>query len=73
MRLETSEPDTQDPLLVARRKLLALGADGAALDAVLAAARSEIDGALAAAEAAPWPVPSAAYEDIADAGAGTWK
>ena len=62
-----------DPLVIARRKLLASGADDAALDSILAAAKAEIDAALATAEAAPWPDASTAYEDIADTGAGVWK
>lgn len=63
----------QDPLKLARAKLLALGATATAIDAIDAAARAEIDTALATAEAAPWPDPAAAYEDIADTGAGVWK
>ena len=38
-----------------------------------AAARAEIDDALAQAEAAPWPEAAAAYEDIMDTGAGVWR
>ena len=59
--------------MIARRKLLASGADEASLDAILAEANAEINAALATAEAAPWPDASAAYEDIADTGAGVWK
>jgi pyruvate dehydrogenase E1 component alpha subunit len=62
-----------DPLIRARERLLALGVEGAAIDAVDAAARSEIDRALAVAEDAPWPEASAAYEDIMDTGAGVWR
>jgi TPP-dependent pyruvate/acetoin dehydrogenase alpha subunit len=38
-----------------------------------AAAKAEIDRALAEAEAAPWPEVAAAYEDIMDTGAGVWR
>jgi TPP-dependent pyruvate/acetoin dehydrogenase alpha subunit len=62
-----------DPLLRARQRLLALGASAGDIDAVDAAAKAEIDRALAAAEAAPWPEPAAAYEDIMDTGAGVWR
>ena len=62
-----------DPLLIAARRLLALGATQAQIDALDLAARREIDSALAAAEAAPWPQVAAAYTDIADTGAGVWK
>ncbi len=43
------------------------------IDAIDAAARDEIGAALAAAEAAPWPEASAAYEDVIDTGAGRWR
>ena len=62
-----------DPLTLARAKLLGLGVTAGDVDAVDAAAHAEIAGALAAAEAAPWPEPADAYQDIADTGAGTWR
>jgi acetoin:2,6-dichlorophenolindophenol oxidoreductase subunit alpha len=63
-----------DPLALARARLLAQGVVAEDVDAVDAAARAEIDAALAAAEAAPWPAAGAAYEDIADTGgAGPWR
>ena len=34
---------------------------------------AEIDAALQAAEAAPWPEPAAAYDDIMNTGAGVWR
>ena len=37
------------------------------------AAEEEVRQALAAAAAAPWPEPAAAYTDIQDAGAGRWR
>jgi acetoin:2,6-dichlorophenolindophenol oxidoreductase subunit alpha len=62
-----------DPLDITRARLAALGVAAAEIDAVDAAARAEIDNALALAEAAPWPEASAAYEDIMDTGAGVWR
>ena len=62
-----------DPLIVARNKLMAQGADSAAIDAIDAQARAEIDHALQVAEAAPWPDVASAYEDILDTGAGVWR
>ena len=62
-----------DPLTLARAKLLGLGVTAGDVDAVDAAAHAEIAAALAAAEAAPWPEPADAYQDIADTGAGTWR
>ncbi len=62
-----------DPLLRARARLLALGATASDVDVVDAAAQAEINQALAAAEAAPWPVAADAYEDIMDTGAGVWR
>ena len=44
----------------------------AEIDAVDAAARSEIEAALAYADAAPWPEPSEAFEDVVTTGAGQW-
>ena len=62
-----------DPLLIAQRQLLALGATQADIDSIDAAAQAEIDQALQAAEAAPWPEPAHAYEEIMNSGAGVWK
>ena len=62
-----------DPLIVARAKLLQQGASAAEVDAVDAAAKAEIDRALAVAEAAPVPDVASAYEDILDTGAGVWR
>jgi pyruvate dehydrogenase E1 component alpha subunit len=62
-----------DPLLRARTELLARGVAAGEVDAIDAAARDEIGAALAAAEAAPWPEASAAYEDVIDTGAGRWR
>jgi pyruvate dehydrogenase E1 component alpha subunit len=62
-----------DPLKQARDKLVARGTAPAAIDAVDAAAKAEIDAALAQAAAAPWPAPAAAYTDVQDTGAGQWR
>jgi len=43
------------------------------IDAVDAEARAEIERALAAADAAPWPDAAAAYEDVQSNGAGVWR
>ena len=62
-----------DPIARARAALLALpGRDGAELDAIEAQVRAEVQAALAAADAAPWPDAAAAYTDVQDTGAGTW-
>ena len=62
-----------DPLTLARASLLAAGASAADVDAIDAWARAEIDAALACADAAPWPQPSEAFEDIVNTGAGQWQ
>jgi len=63
-----------DPLTLARARLLAQGASGRELDAIDTAARAEVDDAMAIAEGAPWPEPSAAYEDVVDTGGrGPWR
>jgi acetoin:2,6-dichlorophenolindophenol oxidoreductase subunit alpha len=62
-----------DPLLKTREQLMALGIKVGELDVIDAAVKVEIDHALQIAEAAPWPVASDAYEDIADTGAGVWQ
>ena len=62
-----------DPLRIARGRLVARGIPAAQVDAIDAAAQAEIDAALRTAEAAPWPEAGAAYEDIANTGAGVWK
>jgi TPP-dependent pyruvate/acetoin dehydrogenase alpha subunit len=62
-----------DPLRVARSALLGRGVAAGTIDALDAAAQSEIDAALAQAEAAPWPEPASAYTDIQNTGAGQWR
>ncbi len=62
-----------DPLLVARRALVERGVAAGTIDAIDAAAKSEIDAALAQAESAPWPDPAAAYTDVQNTGEGQWR
>jgi acetoin:2,6-dichlorophenolindophenol oxidoreductase subunit alpha len=69
--LEVERALQDDPLLRARRQLAALGLsdDATRIDR---AARAEVDDALGAADAAPFPAPSSAYTDVLDTGAGRW-
>jgi pyruvate dehydrogenase E1 component alpha subunit len=69
---EVERARQDDPLLRARARLTSLG-EAAAVERVDAAVRDEIASALAAAEAAPWPAPEAAYEDVISTGAGQWR
>ena len=63
-----------DPVARARQHYLARpGADAAVLDAIEREARAEVDAAVAAADAAPWPDAAAAFTDIQDTGAGQWR
>ncbi|MEO5701190.1 MAG: thiamine pyrophosphate-dependent dehydrogenase E1 component subunit alpha [Casimicrobiaceae bacterium] len=62
-----------EPLRIARDKLIARHVQRAEVDAIDAAAKAEIDAALADAEAAPWPAPSEAYTDVQTTGAGQWR
>jgi len=61
-----------DPLERTRARLAALGC-AAQGEAIVAAARAEVQHALAVADAAPWPDASAAYTDVLDSGAGRWR
>ncbi len=61
-----------DPLTLASRRLAALGVAAERIAAIDAEAREEIEGALAAARAAPWPETAEAYADIQDTGNGQW-
>ncbi len=62
-----------DPLHRARRRLLERGVTEAAIDAIDAEAKAEIERAVAFAAAAPWPDPASAYEDVMDTGAKVWR
>lgn len=61
-----------DPIAHARARCLQAGTAAALLDAIEAAAHAEVEAALAAAAAAPWPEASAAFTDIQTTGAGQW-
>ncbi len=61
-----------DPLILARRKLLGLGVPEADIAALELAVKSEIDSAMKTAEQAPWPVAADAFEDIINSGNGVW-
>ncbi|MDM0047028.1 thiamine pyrophosphate-dependent dehydrogenase E1 component subunit alpha [Variovorax dokdonensis] len=61
-----------DPIARARAALLASGVSAAELDALQDEALAEVQDALAAADAAPWPEATAAFEDVQDVGAGQW-
>jgi len=62
-----------DPIARARERLLAGGIDAAALAAIENEAHAEVEAALAAADAAPWPAAEAAYTDVQSTGAGQWR
>jgi acetoin:2,6-dichlorophenolindophenol oxidoreductase subunit alpha len=63
-----------DPIARARSAYLALpGAQAATLDLIDHEAQQEVEAALAAANAAPWPQPEAAFTDVQTTGAGTWR
>ena len=70
---EVAAARAREPLVLMRQRLLAQGHSAQAVDAVDAAAQAEIDTALRTAQDAPWPEPSAAYDDIMDTGAGVWR
>ena len=64
----------RDPVARARCAYLALaGTHAAALDTIDREADDEVAAALAAADAAPWPEPAAAFSDVQDTGAGQWR
>jgi pyruvate dehydrogenase E1 component alpha subunit len=63
-----------DPIARARAAYLALpGAQAATLDAIDAQAQADVQAALDAADAAPWPAPDAAFTDVQTTGAGVWR
>lgn len=69
---EVARAMERDPLRLARARLLERGTAQSAIDAIEEQARAEVDAALAAAAAADWPAPTAAFEDIQTTGAGKW-
>jgi TPP-dependent pyruvate/acetoin dehydrogenase alpha subunit len=63
-----------DPIAGARAAWLAQpGAQAATLDAIDAEAQAEVQAALDAADAAPWPDAAAAFTDVQTTGAGVWR
>jgi pyruvate dehydrogenase E1 component alpha subunit len=62
-----------DPLAIFVQKLLSFGTRQADLDQIQKQTEEEVEGALRAASAAPWPDKSGAYTDIQDTGAGRWE
>jgi TPP-dependent pyruvate/acetoin dehydrogenase alpha subunit len=62
-----------DPIVLARARLVGAGTSAAEIDTIDIAARAEIDAALAIADAAPWPEPGEAFEDVVTTGAGPWR
>ena len=61
-----------DPIARARQRHQERHGDLGQLDAIEQAAHDEVQAALAAADAAPWPEANAAYTDIQTTGAGQW-
>jgi TPP-dependent pyruvate/acetoin dehydrogenase alpha subunit len=61
-----------DPIARLRSRCQTLGHDPAQLDALENEATAEVQAALDAAFAAPWPEAGAAFTDIQSTGAGTW-
>ena len=61
-----------DPIARLRARAQQEGFDLRELDALDHAAAAEVQAALDAASAAPWPDPEAAYTDVQTTGAGTW-
>jgi acetoin:2,6-dichlorophenolindophenol oxidoreductase subunit alpha len=61
-----------DPIARLRERFVALGHDARAFDAIEAEAKLEVEAALAGADAAPWPLASAAFTDVQTTGAGIW-
>jgi len=63
-----------DPIARARDAFLALpGGDAATLEAFEREAAQEVEAAVIAADAAPWPNADAAFTDVQDTGAGQWR
>ncbi len=71
---ELEEALKTDPIARARAHYLALPqADAQTLEAIEREAQAEVEAALAAAEAAPWPDAAAAFTDVQTTGAGQWR
>jgi len=70
---EVEAKRADDPIARARARLAALDLPEAALDRLADEAYAELDRAVEAARAAPWPALDQAYADVLDLGAGTWR
>jgi pyruvate dehydrogenase E1 component alpha subunit len=71
---ELEEALRTDPIARARAHYLALPeADAQTLETIDREAHAEVEAALAAAEAAPWPDAAAAFTDVQTTGAGQWR
>ncbi len=66
---EVAMEKARDPISRCREFLLGAGVSAADLDGLAAAAREEMEAALAAARAAPWPDPATVAADVQDRGA----
>jgi len=62
-----------DPLVRARAAWRIAGGAAADLEAIDRAAHAEVEQAVAAAAAAPWPGADAAYDQVQNTGAGMWR
>ena len=62
-----------DPLDRARAAWREAGGATADLEALDRAARAEVEQAVVAAAAAPWPAATAAYDQVQNTGAGVWR
>jgi pyruvate dehydrogenase E1 component alpha subunit len=69
---EVERAKQDDPLQRARAMLAGLGAGDEAVR-IDADAKAEVEAALAAAEAAPWPDTAEAYRDVLTTGEGRWR
>ena len=69
---EVEQARLLDPLLLAQARYEALGGPVQDLPHIDAQAQQEVQAALAAAEAAPWPDLNEAYTDIQTTGEGQW-
>jgi pyruvate dehydrogenase E1 component alpha subunit len=69
---EVAAGGERDPLRLAAARLATLGTAAAELDALHAAAKAEMETAVARAKATGWPAAELAYRDVQDFGAGQW-
>jgi pyruvate dehydrogenase E1 component alpha subunit len=70
---EVAEARTRDPIRRLGGVLGERGVAAAELDKIVDAAKAEMAAARAEANAAAWPAPSVAYEDVQDTGAVAWS